>query len=327
MQVDWEELATEVGAGSFYSSPMGLRAIEMLLGEDFFAQAVEYCINLDEGWMLVEGVLRILRPLGMKHCYHIYKTSHDLEKRRSAVWFLKYTSDRQVLEYIPEFLADPDEHIQRTVIEILDQMMFWDEIDYEDMISVLESAVNHPHEEVRKFALGAVSEDTIEGVADFTERLEEALWHELHQWQKRLKFETIHGFDLRCVPWAGQLQLSFLTDREDFDRSEAYSDEHYSRWRLDDLPHHRDEIKTLGEWMQKEFEKTGLSIQCVELFLNACVTALRSSQIQNIFHNQDIFHNKYNLSPDFQITVFSPSSSSSPRNYYSALDGSSERQE
>lgn len=325
MQVNWEKLASEVGAGSFYSSSMGLRAIEMLLGEDFFAQAVEYCIDLDEGWMLAEGVLRILRPLGMKHCYHIYKTSHNLERRRYAVALLKYTSDRQVLEYIPEFLADPDEQIQRTVLEILDQMVFKRAIDYEDMISIMETAVNHPHEEVRKFALGAVSEDTIEGMADFTKRLEEALWHELYHWQKRLKFETIHGFDLRCVPWYGQLQLSFLTDQEDFDRSEAYIDEHYFAWRLGDLPHYRDEIETLGEWMQKEFEKSGLSLQCVELFLEACVTALRSSQIQNIFHNQDIFHDKYNLSPDFQITVFSPSSSFPRRNYYSTLDSSNER--
>jgi hypothetical protein len=101
---------------------LSLSAIETLLGEEFFIQAVECCIGLEEGWGLAEGVLRILRPLGMKHCYNIYKTSHDLEKRQSAVWLLKYTSDRKVLEYIPEFLADPNEQIQRTVIEILDQM-------------------------------------------------------------------------------------------------------------------------------------------------------------------------------------------------------------
>jgi hypothetical protein len=50
-------------------------------------------ITLDEGWDLAEGVSRILRPLGMKHCYKIYKTSHNLEERRRAVWLLKYTSD------------------------------------------------------------------------------------------------------------------------------------------------------------------------------------------------------------------------------------------
>ncbi len=41
---------------------LSLDAIEALLGEDFFAQAVECCINLDEGWGLAEEVLRILRP-------------------------------------------------------------------------------------------------------------------------------------------------------------------------------------------------------------------------------------------------------------------------
>jgi Glutamine amidotransferase class-I/HEAT repeats len=201
---------------------LSLDAIETLLGEDFFAQAVECCINLDEGWGLAEGVLRILRPLGIKHCYNIYKTSKEPEERQSAVWLLKYTSNREVLEYIPEFLADPDERIQRTVVEILDQMRFWREIDDEDLISVLESAINHPNEEVRKLAIGVVSEETIQGIADFIESLEDDLWSELYHWKKRLKFETVHGFDLRCVPWYGQLQLSFLTDREDFDLSEAY---------------------------------------------------------------------------------------------------------
>ena len=228
----------------------------------------------------------------MKHCYNIYKTGEELEERRSAVGLLKYTSDREVLEYIPEFLADPDERIQRTVVEILDQMRFWRVIDDEDMISVLESAVDHPNEEVRRLAIGVVSEETIQGIADFIESLEDDLWIELYSWKRRLKFETVHGFDLRCVPWYGQLQLSFLTDREDFDLSEAYSDEYHFTWRLDDLPCCGRGVEATGQWMQKEYEKSGFSLQCVELFLEACVTALKSSRIQNILR-------EYNLSQDF----------------------------
>jgi hypothetical protein len=309
MRIDWRELATELATGNLQSTQLSLDAIETLLGEEFFAQAVECCINLDEGWELAEGVLRILRPLGMKHCYKIYKTSHDLEEKRSAVWLLKYTSDRKVLEYIPEFLADPDAHIQRTVIEILDQMLFWRAINHEDIIPVLETAAHHPNEEVRKLAMGTVHEETIHGMADFTRNLADVIRSELHHWKRRLKFETIHGFDLRCVPWHGQLELSFLTSQEDFKLSAAYSDEYYSRWRLDNLPCCGSEIEAVRQWMQKEFEKSGASLQCLEMFLSACATALKSSQVQGILH-------KYNLSQDFQITVFSPNSSFPRRNCY-----------
>jgi hypothetical protein len=177
------------------------------------------------------------------------------------------------------------------------------------MMSVLASAVDHPNEEVRKFAIGTIHEETIQGIADFTERLADGLRQVLYEWQKRLKFETIHGFDLRCVPWYGQFELSFLTAEEDFDLSEAYCAENYYKWRLNDLPHHGHEIIALGEWMQKEFEKSRVSLGCVELFLNAGVTALKSSSVQKILR-------KYNLSQDFRITVFSPSSSFPQKNFY-----------
>jgi hypothetical protein len=308
MRVEWEKLAAELGATDIQGSRLSLNAIETLLGEDFFAQAVDCCISLEEGWSLAEGVLRILRPLGMKHCYNIYKTSHNLEKRRSAVWLLKYTSDREVLEYLPEFLADPDEQIQRTVVEILDQMLFWRAIDYEDIVPILEIATNHSNEKVR-LAIGTANDEMIQSMTGFTENLASALRSELYLWQRRLKFETIYGFDLRCVPWYGQLQLSFLTGREDFDLSEAYSDKHYSQWRLGDLPYCGNEIQVVGRWMQGECEKPGVLLQNLELFLSACVTALKSSQVQKILR-------KYSLSQDFQITVFSPNSSFPKQNLY-----------
>jgi hypothetical protein len=309
MQVEWEKLAVELGAVNLQGTHLSLTAIETLLGEDFFIQAVEYCISLKEGWGLPEGVLRILRPLGMKHCYHIYKNSYDLEERRSAAWLLKYTSDRQVLEYIPELLADPDEQIQRMVVQILDQMLFWRVINYEDLIPLLEIAVSHPNEEVQKFAIGIVNEETIQSMTEFTAKLADVLGEELSCWRKRLKFETIHGFDICCVPWNGRLELSFLTAQEDFDRSEAYSDEYYSRWRLNNLPCCESEIEDVRQWMERDFEKSGVSLQHLELFLSACVTTLKSSRIQKILR-------KYNLSQDFQITVFSPNSSLPRRNFY-----------
>ena len=45
MQVDWRKLATEIGAVNIHGSHLSLAAIEAILGEDFFRQAVEHCLQ------------------------------------------------------------------------------------------------------------------------------------------------------------------------------------------------------------------------------------------------------------------------------------------
>ncbi|WP_055074376.1 HEAT repeat domain-containing protein [Pseudanabaena sp. 'Roaring Creek'] len=312
MQVNWKKLATEIGAVDQYGTYLSLKAIEIILGEDFFAQAVKYSMSLEDGWCLSEGVLRVLRPLGMKHCYNIFKNSHDLEDRRGAVYLMKYVSDRDILNYIPEFLADPDEEIQRAIVQILDQMLFWGEIEHENIIPILESAINHPNKEVRRFAIGEVHGETIHGMDSFIENLADALWDELYRWKRRFKFETIHGFDLSCLPWHGQIKLSFQTSQEDFELSEAYSDEcewYFNTWRLGDLPCDGYKIESVKKWMKMEYEKSGMSLQCLELFLNACATAVKSYAVQNILQ-------EYNLSPDFQVTIFNFNAAKPWKNYY-----------
>jgi hypothetical protein len=309
MKVDWNALAKELDIEDIYVGGDGYRAIVSILGEEFFEQAVENTINLRDSWMLSEGVLKILAPLGMKHCYKIYKTSDDLEARRSATYFMKYLGDKGVLKYLPEFLADPDERIQGNVIEIIDQMCFKRKIDDEDIIPILQSALEHPNERVRKFAIGTIHEQTVQGIAKFGEELEDALWGELWQWEKRLKFDTIHAFDLRCLPWSGQIQLSFLTNQEEFQLSEAYTEEFYNTWRLDDLPHHGDRLKDLGQWVGQEYEKSGKSLKSIDLFLQIFGSALNSSSVQERL-------NKFNLAEDFQITVFNTYATRSWENFY-----------
>jgi hypothetical protein len=247
----------------------------------------------------------------LAHCYNIFKNSNDLEDRQSAVFFMKYVSNNDVLKHIPEFLADPDEQIQSAIVEILDRMLF-DEIEHKDIIPILESAINHPNEKVRRFAIGVVHDETILGMADFIENLSDALWDELYDWKRRFKFETIHGFDLSCLPWNGQIKLSFLTSQEDFELSDAYSEEWYfNTWRLGDLPCDGYQINSVRKWMKMEYEKCGMSLQCLELFLNACATAVKSYRVQNILQ-------EFNLSQDFKITILNFNAAKPWRNYYDA---------
>ena len=297
MKINWSTLAEELEAINIYFTGDGYRAIFHILGEEFFEQAVEHTLSLEEGWMLSEGVLRILAPLGMKHCYKIYKTSSDLETRRRATWLMKYIGDRSVLPHLPEFLADPDEGIQGNVIEIIDQMLFKRKIDDEDIMPLLESVLDHPNERVRTFAIGTVHEETIQGMTDFIQEFQESLSNELYHWQKRLKFETIQSFDLCCLPWFGQIELNFLTTQEDFDLGKAYEEDYYYVWRLKTLPHKGDALAKVGHWMGEEYKKSGRSLKSINFFLEAAVTVLNSSSVQKML-------NHYKLSDDFKITVF-----------------------
>jgi hypothetical protein len=309
MNVNWSELAEELGATSSYSTGIGYRAIVNILGEEFFEQAVENTIDLKDGWILSEGVLRILAPLGMKHCYHIYKTSQDLELRRSATYFMKYLGDRGVLDYLPEFLADQDEVIQNNVIEIIDQMCFYRQLDDQEIMPILESASNHPNKRVREFAIGSIHEETVQGITAFTDDFESSLGAELWQWKKRLSGETIHALDLQVLPWLGKIKLSFLSDKESFILSEAYDESCYGKWRWADVPHHSDRLAVLGHGMQQEYEKPGKSLKSIELFLETAVNAINSSRIQKILR-------KYQRPQNFQITVFNTLTHRPWKNFY-----------
>lgn len=158
MKVDWEALARELGTltdfgGEIGGSHLGIQAIEYILGSEFFEQAVEHYISSKPGFELARSVLLRLKPwLGMKHCYEIFKHSNNLVARRSAVELLRVVGDRKVLEWIPEFLADPDPDIQAWGMGVIDQLLFWELLFDEDVQPILESALNHDNPYVREQA-------------------------------------------------------------------------------------------------------------------------------------------------------------------------------
>lgn len=309
MKVDWKELAEELGTVDCYTTSDGFAALFQILGEDFIAEAVNHYVSLHDGWMLAEGVLKLLKPLGMEHCYKIYKHNDDPEVRQRASYFLKYISDRGVLNYLPELLADPDENVQNNFVEILDQLLFGGLINREDVVHLLTLAVEHPNEKVRQFALGELSEELAQGLPDFAEKLGDELWSELFYWKQILKFEHIHCLDLQCLPWYGQINLSFLSAQENFDISRAFDEENFYQWRLGSLPYHGDKIQSLGQWMKTEYESSGKSLQVVNAFRSACKEAICSDQVQNILL-------EFNLVEDFKITMIDDNSPKPWQNLY-----------
>jgi len=140
-------------------------AIEQIIGEDVIRQAVDYCVALRPEWELAEGVMRALRPWSaMQRCYEIYHSRADIEVRRTAVGLLSYAGDARALEWIEEFLTDPDPGIQNEAINVLDLLLFGggiqhDESAMEKTERLLDFASRHPNLYVRQGATALLAQE------------------------------------------------------------------------------------------------------------------------------------------------------------------------
>jgi len=155
MKVDWEELAEELGTLTEFAeiggTSSGISALELILGEEFFQQAVNHHLSCKPGFELARSVLMCIRSwTAMKYCYEIYRSTSDSEEKRSVVDLLRFISDRRILEWIPEFLADPDEGVQNAGINLIDQLLFWRILHDDDVRLILEAALHHSNAYVRK---------------------------------------------------------------------------------------------------------------------------------------------------------------------------------
>ena len=156
--IDWTELSRKIGQNKL--SPIAFAAIEQIVGEGAIREAVDYYVAWKPERELVRKVLWAIHPWSaMQRCYEIFRSDADREDRRAAVELLDVVGDERALDWIDEFLADPDDWIQQGAINILDQMLFGGGIRYnepamEKVDRLLASAETHPNPNVRQ---GAVS--------------------------------------------------------------------------------------------------------------------------------------------------------------------------
>jgi len=109
--------------------------------------------------------MRALRPWSaMQRCYEIYHSRADIEVRRTAVGLLSYAGDARALEWIEEFLTDPDPGIQNEAINVLDLLLFGggiqhDESAMEKTERLLDFASRHPNLYVRQGATALLAQE------------------------------------------------------------------------------------------------------------------------------------------------------------------------
>ena len=152
---NWENIANEVGAidensDEFSSNKMACEAIEILLGKDNLREAVRYYVAHKPGSELLRSVLWQLHPYSaMEECYRIFKESEDIDEKIDAIELLRVVADKRVLKWVPEFLKYENPGIQNWVIGIIDQLLFSNLCDEEDVAEILDKARNHSSEYVR----------------------------------------------------------------------------------------------------------------------------------------------------------------------------------
>jgi len=113
MPIDWRAVASEVGdlspdgkeMGSVTAS--GIKALELVIGEDNIRGAVDWWASGEPGALTAEMVLRIIQStVAMKYCYEIYKTEPNTRRSGAAVFLLYEMADSRVLPWVAEFLED-----------------------------------------------------------------------------------------------------------------------------------------------------------------------------------------------------------------------------
>jgi hypothetical protein len=160
-KIDWEALAREMGlllgTGADRKEAAGRNdaraALDQIIGHGAIRDAVDRYVADQPGSELARAVLRLFRSaVAMERCHEIFRESSDVNRRRSAVELLRMVADGRALEWVPEFLSDPDEGIQNWAIGVVDQLMFADLVGLDECQSVLALAAKHPSAYVRDMA-------------------------------------------------------------------------------------------------------------------------------------------------------------------------------
>lgn len=154
--IDWNQLARELNAASGSFTYVACDAIEILIGHDRIRASVDYYVGEagGPGTELVRGVLRHIRSqIAAQHCYHIYKNDPNPEVRIAAVELMRGIANAlanpDVVDWVREFLEDPEPGIQNWGVGVLTELMHGDVIEEKDLETLLRLALKHPSEYVR----------------------------------------------------------------------------------------------------------------------------------------------------------------------------------
>lgn len=152
MTIDWAQLAVDLHMGTATGTRYAEDALERILGEDTITEAVERIIDMRPGWNTAQSVLVHIRSeRATLLAYDAYTVSTG-DRARAAVILIKDIAHHQAVDWVEEFLADPN--LGTLGIDILDQLIWSHSLDPENERTgaLLELAAHHPSLNVREGA-------------------------------------------------------------------------------------------------------------------------------------------------------------------------------
>ena len=120
---DWENIATTLSKTNSNPDEKAKLAIQILLGDDWIKETVDYIIQLKPEWDLALKCLRILESKkASDYAYQIFKSNKSIEYSRLAVFVIKDIAHPESLNWVEEFINNPN--VAGFGLEILDQLLW-----------------------------------------------------------------------------------------------------------------------------------------------------------------------------------------------------------
>lgn len=156
-RIDWTTLAGQLGLlhenGEHADRESALRAVELILGEEALAAAVDFYVSLQPGSELVHYVLMLLRPLSaQRRCYEIYRSDTDPDNRRFALDLFRDIADRRAIPWIGELLAEQHSEANVHAMDLLGRLIKAERAMPQDVEEHLLRARDHPNPVVQEIA-------------------------------------------------------------------------------------------------------------------------------------------------------------------------------
>jgi hypothetical protein len=105
MTIDWTALEKQVGGG--WGTESGIRALELIVGEENIRGAVDHWTSFEPGYEAAEQVLLVMRStVAMEYCYEIYRNEPNTERAGRAIFLLSEMADWRFVRWARELMED-----------------------------------------------------------------------------------------------------------------------------------------------------------------------------------------------------------------------------
>lgn len=130
MLIDWKVIAAQVGDLNSDGSELGsgtesgIRALELIVGEENIRGAVDLWTSFEPGYETAEKTLLVMQSsVAMEYCYEIYKNEPKTQRAERAIFLLSEMANWHFVRWAREFMEDTNPGIRWNATVALEQVL------------------------------------------------------------------------------------------------------------------------------------------------------------------------------------------------------------